>query len=266
MTGNQIEYWKLQEGKRHNIVTEKESERHNVAGEKETYRHNFATEGETNRHNRQTEQVDLGNLQESVRHNKTTEQESNRHNLETERQGRDVISETNRHNLETERQGRDVIAETGRHNRVTEGIDIGRLNESVRHNVASENIDLSKLQETARHNAASERVDTGRLNVEQERQDVEATRAQYQNVLTESQAKLNELEADWVGLEHSAHVNLTQSQRKQYDGYVDKIQTEIEKLKQDINTGRADEALKEATTLNEFLKSLGTLIDGIIPG
>lgn len=44
MTHNQIEYAKLQETKRSNLVTEGETNRHNIVTENETNRHNLATE------------------------------------------------------------------------------------------------------------------------------------------------------------------------------------------------------------------------------
>lgn len=51
MTNNQINYWRLQEDARHNVVSEKESNRHNIATEKqsvtelrEQIRHNKASE------------------------------------------------------------------------------------------------------------------------------------------------------------------------------------------------------------------------------
>lgn len=52
MTDIQIKYWDLEEGKRHNVVTEGETYRHNVIGESqnllslsETKRHNVTSEG-----------------------------------------------------------------------------------------------------------------------------------------------------------------------------------------------------------------------------
>lgn len=112
MTQNQINYWNLQELKRHNTV-----------GENETNRHNVVTENETNRHNVVSEGIDLGNLQELQRHNRATEgltgtdlsikayqaQEAARHNRASEGlTGTDLnikaatLAETSRHNAQSE--------------------------------------------------------------------------------------------------------------------------------------------------------------------
>lgn len=119
MTHNQIEYWNLQETKRHNVTTEDESKRHNVAGE-----------GETNRHNVVTENIEIGKLGEQTRHNKATEWETNRHNVETENIGYGTLAESVRHNTATESiQAMD--AQTRKDS----------LNEQIRHNAAQESID-----------------------------------------------------------------------------------------------------------------------------
>lgn len=87
MTNNQIQYWSLQETKRHNQAGESENIRHNVAAETETGRHNLATEqvdisklNETVRHNQATEQFNISSLQETKRHNVETERTANRSN------------------------------------------------------------------------------------------------------------------------------------------------------------------------------------------
>lgn len=106
MTTNQINYWNLQETKRHNVTTENETNRHNVV-----------TENETQRHNQVTESIDLGELNERIRHNQVSEQlgwanlsETNRHNVATEgltgtdlNIKQDQLSETNRHNTTSEK-------------------------------------------------------------------------------------------------------------------------------------------------------------------
>lgn len=119
MTHNQIEYWNLQENKRHNL-----------ASESETARHNVSTEGETNRHNLVTESTEIGKLGETIRHNVATEQESARHNRETENIGYGQLNETVRHNLASEsiesmnaQIKKDQLAETVRHNKQQEIID-----------------------------------------------------------------------------------------------------------------------------------------------
>lgn len=83
MTANQINYWNLQETKRHNVTTE----------------------GETERHNRATEGIDLGRLEETRRHNVASEGiEQGKLDLGYAQLGKDyaVLAEQNRHNLATE--------------------------------------------------------------------------------------------------------------------------------------------------------------------
>lgn len=69
MLNVQVEYWKLQETKRHNVVAE-ELTRTELA---EIARHNLATETETNRHNVVTEKQTDRQIRETIRHNKATE-------------------------------------------------------------------------------------------------------------------------------------------------------------------------------------------------
>ena len=129
MTHNQIEYWNLQETKRHNVVGETETQRHNVAGETETNRHNVATEA-----------VDIGRLNETVRHNTVTERESERHNRESENIGYGQLNESIRHNTVTEGIQRmdaqtraDQLQETIRHNKAAESIDrLGTTSGSIK--------------------------------------------------------------------------------------------------------------------------------------
>lgn len=116
MTHNQIEYWNLQENKRHNTVTEAETGRHNVV-----------TESETQRHNVETEEFNISQLQETQRHNLSTEAETNRHNTATETNELAKLSETNRHNVATENLSMqdlniraDQLVETKRHNQASE--------------------------------------------------------------------------------------------------------------------------------------------------
>lgn len=118
MTHNQIEYWNLQENKRHNLASEGETNRHNVSTESETYRHNV-----------QSEATEIGKLNESVRHNMATEYETNRHNVSSENLGFAQLAETRRHNTATESLEsmknqvlKDNLAETVRHNKVSEHI------------------------------------------------------------------------------------------------------------------------------------------------
>jgi len=83
----QVQYWNLQEAKRHNLVSERQTDdynrevkRHNVVGEQETHRHNVAGEqlgwanlAETTRHNKASESIGWSTLQETSRHNMSQE-------------------------------------------------------------------------------------------------------------------------------------------------------------------------------------------------
>lgn len=127
MTANQINYWKLQEDKRHNVETERLS---NIQRQEEI-RHNLAGEG-----------LDKLSLEESVRHNTVTEGEASRANIARE-------TETNRANLIYE-------AETHRAN-------VAREEENIRHNKANEAVGIAEVKESyaelgeaARHNQISE--------------------------------------------------------------------------------------------------------------
>lgn len=90
MLNTQVQYWALQENKRHNLMTEAQAK----SELDETRRRNLETERqgrvsleEVSRHNREQESQGWFNARESVRHNKETEsvgwstfQETKRHN------------------------------------------------------------------------------------------------------------------------------------------------------------------------------------------
>lgn len=141
MTHNQIDYWTLQEEKRHNVV-----------GENENIRHNVVTENETKRHNVAGENFNIMNLQETARHNLVTENETTRHNLATEDIGYG--------NLEL---GYRNLGEQTRHNMATENISAGNLalgyanlGELTRHNKVGESANWASIYESKRHNRANE--------------------------------------------------------------------------------------------------------------
>jgi hypothetical protein len=76
MTHNQIEWWKLKETQRHNVVTEGISQ--NTLNE--SIRHNVQTEVQARnelleqaRHNQVSEAIGWGNLAETTRHNRESE-------------------------------------------------------------------------------------------------------------------------------------------------------------------------------------------------
>lgn len=103
MLSAQVEYWKLQENKRHNYETE--------------YQGRVAL-AETGRHNVETENLGWGTLSETARHNVVTEQtnwfnakENQRHNVAGEQLGWFNATENQRHNLVTESQGSEKLAQ-----------------------------------------------------------------------------------------------------------------------------------------------------------
>lgn len=244
MTRNQIEYWNVQESKRHNVTTEGETQRHNVA-----------TEYETGRHNRVSESIDLGNLNESIRHNKTTETETNRHNLATE-------NETYRHNVRTEGQtdmslnldaGR--LAETSRANSIRQQ----ELAEQARHNMAQEslsgvdlNIRAGTLQETSRHNVATEQIDVARAQSEIE---LQAAKTEYQNIVN-----------TWEELQRGQNLKLTDVQIRQAQEYINKMNTEIEVMEKNLQYYDLNQMYQGWDRINDSLGIGAKYIDSLIPG
>ena len=79
MTTNQINYWKLEEDKRHNKASEGETARHNVVTERQKDRDidiSRASLAETARHNVVNEQLNQVQYEENARHNRQQEQAS----------------------------------------------------------------------------------------------------------------------------------------------------------------------------------------------
>lgn len=238
MTKNQIDYWNLQETKRHNSVTEGETGRHNLAAEGETSRHNVVTERETERSNRAREGIDLGKLNESVRHNKVTESETNRHNV------------------------------------ATEGIDLGKLNETQRHNQASERISGGQLSETVRHNIATENLGLGNLNLGYSQLDELSSHNRAQESVSRysaiSQAELNEarsalasVEAGWKSASSAAQIELNSSQRALIEGQLRKLSSEVKQLDQNMSWKTYDEILKGVDTISRVMSALDDAQRGI---
>jgi inorganic pyrophosphatase/exopolyphosphatase len=161
MTRNQLEYWNLQETKRHNAATEGETGRHNVAEEGETKRHNVMSESEMQRHNMRTEMQTDTNLLETQRHNIATEGYTKQSVAETQRANRaseSIRREQNR--LESQKLGltQSQIAESIRHNIASEGISLSSLAETQRSNKARESLTAMETSEMIRHNKENELV------------------------------------------------------------------------------------------------------------
>lgn len=244
LTGNQINYWRLQEDKRHNVTTETETNRHNVRTEDETERHNRTTEGidisklnETKRHNLATEGIEGGKLSESIRHNKATE-------------GIQWYG----------------AQEQSRHNMAGEQIDIGRLSEDTRHNIAGEDIsklnlgyNYSYLGEQNRHNQATESIDRYQaVSQDQLRQ--------AQAALSEAEREYKNMSTTWDGLLKSANVNLTAQQKQYYQDQSRKIQAEIDNINHAIALDNVEEARRYLETLNSYLNTGARYVDALVPG
>lgn len=105
----QVNYWRNQETKRHNVAVEKQEK---------------ANLKETRRHNRKDERLGRDTLRENSRHNKVWEGETHRHNLAGE-------AELHRHNVAGEALGWSTLNEDMRHNAALEA-------EQHRHNVKGE--------------------------------------------------------------------------------------------------------------------------------
>lgn len=226
MTGNQINYWNLQENKRHNVVTEEE----------------------TGRHNRATESIDLGNLNET-----------RRHNLATERLEGGKLSETTRHNLAYEN-------ELSRHNKVGEeqnavnlGISRDTLNEAIRHNFGSEsltardlNIRADSLAETGRHNVATESISK--------------YQAVSQAQLNDAHKALTELQTTWEGIKQSQNIKLTDANRRYYDQQIQNLQKQLEILDTDQSLKEEQYYLNVYDRFLDTINAASRAVDSFIPG
>lgn len=151
MTTNQIRYWEMQEGKRHNVAQESENFRHNTATEAQAANELV----ETHRHNVSTETIAQGNLTETIRHNKETETVS-KGELKVH-QGQ--LKENIRHNKKSEKQTdvdlgikKGQLKETERHNKKTEGQTDKQISENQRHNIAMEH--AANVQASAAWNSS----------------------------------------------------------------------------------------------------------------
>lgn len=235
MTTNQINYWNLQESRRHNVVSEGETQRHNVV-----------TETETNRHNVATEAIDISKLQETHRHNVVTEGQQDRA-------------------LDIQESG---VRETQRHNQATENIDIGKLMETTRHNQAQEQIgksqvDLgyanvglgyanvglgySQLGETSRHNTALE--------------DLQASRNAAMNELDKAKTAFQNTQNLWEDAKSQVAVQQGISKVNQINMSIEKMKKEMEKMDSDMKLGNYHAANETANTVIKGLDSLNDIIN-----
>lgn len=174
MTTNQIQYWSLQEQKRHNLATERQTDR-NLA---ENERSHMANESLVLMQNLETARHNLAGELEMNRHNVAYENETQRHNLANEDYNNRLLIEQTRHNVESEKigfanvsLGYAQLAESTRHNKASENIATQQNIETRRSNIANEQIrsqanqvSFQSLSENIRHNMAQEN-ETNRHNL-----------------------------------------------------------------------------------------------------
>lgn len=272
MTANQINYWNLQETKRHNLGSEAETSRANKAkeaidlskanetaranraNEAETNRSNLAKETETRRHNIQDEGFKMMDLRETNRHNVNTEK-TNSYNAQT---SRELADETRRSNLAREK-------ETNRSNLVNEAerYRSNRANEEI----GSRNADANQKQAEARQaqaEAAKSQAETARyvadLNartnavrnaIESRLADVQAGRLALDSANSQIQNEVLQLKSFFDNQLTNERTGLT-SQQKQ------KIAYEIDNLIADTEN---KSAMKDTQYANTIFKGVGLLSD-----
>lgn len=241
MTHNQINYWNLQESKRHN-----------VEGEKETNRHNLATEGETYRHNVSSEGIDISKLNETKRHNVQSE------GIESGK-----LAEQQRHNIQTENVDISSLQELGRHNRESEVSDRIKANASGTQAAAS----LFSAQESARHNMANEALQQQDLNIRSDSQsevvrhntateNLTSLGTQAQVRLQESQALINEIDSMWRNAQNNANLQLSKAQKDKINNDIAKMHVEMDKMRSDIKRNRFQNVESTSRTLQNLSKGI----------
>lgn len=122
MLQTQVNYWTLQENKRHNFATEAlQSESNALVREQNQI--GWFTAKETSRHNKEQESIGWTNANENIRHNKVSE-----------RLGFATLAETKRHNVQQEGIGWANAAAnltTANANRMKAIADVGRYSLDV---------------------------------------------------------------------------------------------------------------------------------------
>lgn len=207
MLATQVQYWGIQETKRHNLVSERqtdkqlaEQQRHNTETEhvqwfnaRESQRHNqeaetisWFTARESQRHNKQQEAISWFGARENQRHNLVTEKETQRHNYATE-------FETSRHNKQQESIGWFSASETRRHNLSTEAIT--RQNNEYMQGMSLLNfIEGQRHNRTTEQNQATKNLMDYQINTERNRIEGEKVKNQawyWQQQLDYQQEKLD---------------------------------------------------------------------------
>lgn len=272
MTANQINYWNLQETRRHNTSTEGESVRSNKAkeaidlskaqetarsnraNEVETNRSNTAKETETRRHNIQDEGIKMMDLRETNRHNINTEK-TNSYNAQT---SRELADETRRSNLarekETNRSNLVNEAERSRSNRANEDINSRNVEANIKNAEARQaQAEAAKSQaETAKYVAdLNAQANAVRNAIESRLADVQAGRLALDTANSQIQNEVLQLKSFFDNQLTNERTGLT-SQQKQ------KIAYEIDNLIADTQNKQAS---KDTQYANTIFKGVGQLTD-----
>lgn len=158
MLATQVQYWTMQENKRHNIATEGLGSQQN----REMIRHNLRTEKQQDTALKQETQrinISRGSLNENIRHNKANEGITQWMNFETRR-----------HNLATEAVGRsNALSSLLQAQAASKNADINKLNAYTSQRNASANlmnartnrinsVTQSRLADIADYNAYTQRL------------------------------------------------------------------------------------------------------------
>lgn len=188
MTKNQIDYAKLREEQRHNIIQEKLTDRE-VGAKELTAATGFGTLNENVRHNLATEYYSYANLDELRRHNVNLES-VNWYEAESDRQYKQKTAETGYLNaqtqsaaqLETVRHNQAVESETNRHNYVLEDEQIRHQNAEDTRLDAKNQAEISKIEaEASRARSESDKANAW-ISLETARTNAQIDRWENQNM------------------------------------------------------------------------------------
>lgn len=125
-------------------------------------------------------------------------------------------------------------------------ISQAQVNEQVRHNKASEqlsgvdlNIQSALAGEQHRHNVNQEQLDKARVR--------------SQEVLQQSQANLNDVNASWAAILNSKSSNLSASQINEISNRIDKLQSDIDRAELQNNVDVANSIFRGIQTLSDAI-------------
>lgn len=208
MTNNQINYAKLKEDQRHNVVTERIGQHQADSSRMQAYT-GMLNWQEQARHNRAGEQQARSQLQESIRHNVADESYNLQQLAERKRSAQAQEAETNRHNLETESVQRYSALENVRLGEMNARSQLIQAQSSARQadtaqfraetdlakSIADINLNTARQREVERSNLYNEALLKLQMN-EQQRHNLASEKltsnqqreAERHNVATETQA------------------------------------------------------------------------------